>query len=201
MSTASSLELPALHPSDSFLEPEPLTYGNYKPFFKRKSGGYYIFIGPHWWMSLIGLFLITFVGTCLISVLWPHLPVFWQLYLLSVILLLDGIYLLAIISDPGIIPRKGSKMLISDRESSKQECKICGVPREEKVEHCSDCDVCIEGYDHHCVWVGKCVGQKNLTIFWAFVGCVPLFFLSLMVAASMTAGSMSRIPPNSSINA
>ena len=27
--------------------------------------------------------------------------------------------------------------------------------------HCPDCDVCIEGYDHHCPWMGTCIGKKN----------------------------------------
>jgi predicted amidophosphoribosyltransferase len=36
--------------------------------------------------------------------------------------------------------------------------------RLDKVDHCDICKVCVIKYDHHCVWVGKCVGKKNIKI-------------------------------------
>lgn len=35
-------------------------------------------------------------------------------------------------------------------------------------QHCPDCNVCIEGYDHHCVWMGTCIGKKNYRQFIRF---------------------------------
>ena len=34
--------------------------------------------------------------------------------------------------------------------------------------HCPDCNVCIKGFDHHCPWMGTCIGEKNYTPFLAF---------------------------------
>ena len=48
--------------------------------------------------------------------------------------------------------------------------------------HCRDCGVCIKGYDHHCPWVSKCIGHRNLKSFYAFVGATPLFLLYAMIA-------------------
>jgi hypothetical protein len=34
--------------------------------------------------------------------------------------------------------------------------------------HCPDCNVCIQGFDHHCPWMGTCIGEKNYKAFLAF---------------------------------
>ena len=33
------------------------------------------------------------------------------------------------------------------------------------IKHCYICDQCIEDFDHHCIWIGKCVGKSNKNIF------------------------------------
>lgn len=38
-----------------------------------------------------------------------------------------------------------------------------------KTVHCYDCGVCIENYDHHCPWVGKCIGKGNRNYFNMFI--------------------------------
>ena len=51
--------------------------------------------------------------------------------------------------------------------------------RLDKVEHCNLCKVCIIKYDHHCVWVGKCIGKNNFAAFiqMMFIGCIFYIFL------------------------
>ena len=34
--------------------------------------------------------------------------------------------------------------------------------------HCPDCNVCVAGYDHHCVWMGQCIGKRNYKQFIRF---------------------------------
>lgn len=36
-------------------------------------------------------------------------------------------------------------------------------------KHCSSCGGCVARYDHHCIWLRKCVGEKNYLEFLAFL--------------------------------
>lgn len=44
-----------------------------------------------------------------------------------------------------------------------------------------DCELCIEGHDHHCPWVSKCIGKYNLKHFYFFVTVTPIFILYSIV--------------------
>ena len=37
------------------------------------------------------------------------------------------------------------------------------------INHCNKCGICIEGQEHHCVWIGKCVGKNNIFCFYLFI--------------------------------
>ena len=61
-------------------------------------------------------------------------------------------------------------------------CKTCKILRPPRAFHCSDCGVCIEVHDHHCPWVGTCVGYRNsryFTCFLFFTGTHSLVTLSI----------------------
>lgn len=47
-------------------------------------------------------------------------------------------------------------------------CDLCGAHQEPFTEHCDDCDVCVAEYDHHCPWMGKCIGKQNMRAFKLF---------------------------------
>lgn len=53
------------------------------------------------------------------------------------------------------------------------------------THHCDECDVCVEGYDHHCPWVSKCIGARNLTVFKIFLGSTTLFMMYSIVALAI----------------
>ena len=40
-------------------------------------------------------------------------------------------------------------------------CELCGVRQPRRCKHCHDCGRCVAVFDHHCAWLGNCVGARN----------------------------------------
>ena len=61
-----------------------------------------------------------------------------------------------------------------------QRCQKCNiiVPKKFKSGHCKYCNICIMKYDHHCPWIGKCVGKYNLIVFYIFLFFASFFYLN-----------------------
>ncbi|KAG0449614.1 hypothetical protein HPP92_027205, partial [Vanilla planifolia] len=38
-------------------------------------------------------------------------------------------------------------------------CVYCNVTQPPRSKHCHDCDKCVLQFDHHCVWLGTCIGK------------------------------------------
>jgi len=58
-------------------------------------------------------------------------------------------------------------------------CNNCNILVKMKKQpfHCPDCNICVEGFDHHCMWIGKCIAKNNLRSFWLFIGSSVTFVL------------------------
>ena len=58
-----------------------------------------------------------------------------------------------------------------------QECKTCKQPKLARSKHCSICETCMDHFDHHCVYINKCVTRKNYLAFLYFVFSHALFVI------------------------
>ncbi len=48
-------------------------------------------------------------------------------------------------------------------------CSTCLITRPLGCTHCSKCNICVEKMDHHCPWVGNCLGLNNYKYFYYFI--------------------------------
>jgi hypothetical protein len=76
------------------------------------------------------------------------------------------------------------KQLTRIEKKNYQYCEICNVivRKDEKVEHCEECNICIQNYQHHCGWIGKCIGRNNCCDFYLFLFATFIYAIFVTIS-------------------
>jgi len=165
------------YPLPYHLQKNPVHYGKYR----RVLGGKYL-LGPDWPYALC---VSVMVWTSMLFSLYIALasdvaPAWMCLVQLALASLQQWSQWRLALDDPGMAALVKDRPQPTEDEIEYFSCRRCKLVRWKGVDHCLDCDVCIVDVDHHCPWSTKCVTDKNMRMFYVFVGStIALIIFSL----------------------
>ncbi|KAL0239197.1 hypothetical protein PCE1_004888 [Barthelona sp. PCE] len=167
-----------------------------------------LFVGPDKPIAIITICLYVIPSLLFLfldaSPLWDE-DLAW---VVIVFLLLFGFTLYnnfaAALTDPGILPRsdyvqrEGEEDYVpipddlppvlveiywdNDTDLGKH-CDTCYIYRHPRTSHCAVCNNCVKRFDHHCPYLGTCIGERNYRNFFLFILGISLLGIFLIIAS------------------
>ena len=115
-----------------------------------------------------------------------------------------------IASDPGVFPinnidipllkkRTKKQYILRGRKYKIKFCHTCLIYRPLGCSHCKICNVCVEKYDHHCPWVGNCIGGNNYRFFYFFVMSFNVFCAMNIILCVLSGFLMQKCQNNTCV--
>ena len=163
----------------------------------------YIFIEPNDIYKKYIICMFVFQQVFIILMILPFLRFVYDIYINNILFVIDIILFIILIKrEPGykktdikkikensLIPLNKYPLMnqIERNMDIKQYCPVCFVPTLKGIKHCIICKKCVSGFSHHCFWINKCIGEKNILIYFIFIlatiiyglHCIYICLLSL----------------------
>ena len=94
-------------------------------------------------------------------------------------------HFLAVVINPGIPSFEYHKNISNNLKENRineldcTRCNLCNLTYilTDKIGHCNKCNICYYEFDHHCIWIGHCIGKYNKYFFGCFVFTLFIFIL------------------------
>ena len=172
--------------------------GYNKLFCKRKiyaGSQYYYSFGTILYILVYGISFIIFVILEQESLSRKVVSlILYSIYLIIVIFFC----LICAFTDPGVIPinsLSANELKNANCCSNNRVCYIngirhrirfcytCQIIRPIGSSHCKTCNICVEKFDHHCPWVGNCIGKNNYRYFFIFLILLNTFFIITLISS------------------
>lgn len=96
-------------------------------------------------------------------------------------------FLIPSLINPGIPERKYyRKRFEREYNGDISKIKICDkcnitILKSLQISHCIFCNICIKNLDHHCPWIGKCVGKYTKIPFYFFLIGLIFYIISNII--------------------
>ena len=138
--------------------------------------------------SDIYTFIFIFSITSFLSIIFYSIKeqklIFMKIIFIFGYLFYSITYILLMVLNPGI-PSNKNKIDIDELKKNYYQCTLCNCIIYKNNEfityHCAYCNICVEKYDHHCSFVGKCIGKNNITIFRWWLFSIPCYILIIFM--------------------
>ena len=156
------------------------------------------FVGNKYYHIFISLILLILPTSIFISILVKiNTKLSISILVLMIIFFIPIIIFLFLggCTDPGILERNNEYAYYDNRKSvlklniqghmiNLNYCYTCFHFRPPRTSHCAECDNCVQNFDHHCLWMGTCVGKRNyryfyFVIFFTTICSLIQFFCSI----------------------
>jgi hypothetical protein len=141
------------------IQPE-MTMGNVQVpslYVYGYTGGWGV-IGPHWFGPPCVIALLIGSTYYIAHVMSYRKHWYWTAFCCYYLSVQTFYFLLsAAYRDAGIV-RDGRLNVPNPVPRNFRWCEACQYHQPPTTLHCPDCNACVLGFDHHCVWMGNCIG-------------------------------------------